>query len=207
MQQRDLIFPDRIDLFQVDNALSLIKLGALDGLGNNCIENASMHDLIYLSKLNSMIFRIRFAIFQYKFYFPPNNCVDDNQINAKSDFNGTNMSKIEPIDEDQDYHDADITSEAANYKDDDGSIENGNIDDTDKEAIDSKPILGSLTNISANVDGDKANAHVNVDEQRRNSADNGNTSANDTNLNETEADDRDDIDSKLGNFISTPFLL
>lgn len=43
-----------IDLFQVDNALSLIKLGALDGLGNNCIENTSMHDLIYLSKLQSI---------------------------------------------------------------------------------------------------------------------------------------------------------
>lgn len=141
--------------------------------------------------------------FKNTFDFP-----DDSQINAKSDFNGT-MSKIEPIDEDQDYQDAEITSEPTHYKDDDGSIENGNIDDTDKEAIDSKPILGSLTNISANIDGDTANANVNVDKQRRNSDDTGNTSANDTNLNETDANDRDDIDSKLGKIrdISTPFWL
>lgn len=125
-------------------------------------------------------------------------CTDDSQINAKSDFNGTTMSKIEPIDEDQDYQDGEITSEPTHYKDDDESIMNGNIDDTDKEAIDSKPILGSLTNISANIDGDKTNANLNVDKQRRNSDDTGNTSANDTNLNETDADDRDDIDSKLG---------
>lgn len=134
----------------------------------------------------------------YRSKFP-----DDSQINAKSDFNGTTMSKIEPIDEDQDYPDAEITSEPTHYKDDDGSIENGNIDDTDKEAIDSKPILGSLTNNSANIDdGDKANANVNVDKQRRNSDDTGNTSANDTNLNETDANDRDDIDSKLSKWLT-----
>ncbi|XP_031629939.1 putative uncharacterized protein DDB_G0286901 isoform X4 [Contarinia nasturtii] len=162
------------DLFQVDNALSLIKIGALDGLGNNCIENTSLHDLIYLN---------------------------DNQINAKVDFNGTNMSKVEPIDEDQDYHDVETRSEAAiNYKDDDGSIENGNIDDTDKEAIDSKPIiLGSLNSISTNVDsGDAANANVNVGKKRRDSNDDiCATGENDTNLNETDANDRDDSDSKL----------
>ncbi|XP_055313466.1 putative uncharacterized protein DDB_G0279653 isoform X2 [Sitodiplosis mosellana] len=162
------------DLFQVDNALSLIKIGALDGLGNNCIENTSLHDLIYLN---------------------------DNQINAKGDFNGGSMSKIEPIDEDQDYPDAETTSETAanykDYKDDGGSIENGNIDDDDdKEAIDSKPILGSLNDISTNVDGDKVNA--NVDKQCRGSDDDTcNAGANDTNLNETDANDRDDIDRKL----------
>lgn len=114
------------------------------------------------------------------------------------------MSKIEPIDEDQEYPDAETTSEtAANYKDykDDGngSIENGNIDDDDgeKEAIDSKPILGSLNDISTNVDGAKANA--NVDKQRRDSDDTCNAiGANDTNLSETDANDRDDIDNKLG---------
>lgn len=126
--------------------------------------------------------------------------LDDNQINAKGDFNGTSMSKIEPIDEDQDYHDAEITSEAANYKDDDGSIENGNIDDADKETIDSKPILGSLNNVSAIIDGDKVNANgnVNVDKKRRTSDDTCNATADDTNLNDTDANDRDDNDSKLG---------
>lgn len=116
------------------------------------------------------------------------------------------MSKIEPIDEDQDYPDAETIDETAanykDYKDDGGSIENGNIDDDgDKEAIDSKPILGSLNNIAANVDDDddddKTNA--NVDKKHRNSNDDTcNASANDTNLNETDANDRDDIDSKLG---------
>lgn len=124
---------------------------------------------------------------------------DDNQINAKSDFNGTSMSKVEPIDDEQDYHDAEITSETApHYKDDDGFIDNDHMDDTDKEAIDSKPILGSLNNISANDDADKAN--VNADKKRRNSEDTSNTipdaaTANNTNLNETDAND---IDSKLG---------
>lgn len=112
------------------------------------------------------------------------------------------MSKIEPIDEDQDYHDAEIISEAANYKDDDGSIENGNIDDADKETIDSKPILGSLNDVSANIDGDKANANGNgnVDKQRRTSDDTCNAAADDTNLNDTDANDRVDNDSKLGKF-------
>lgn len=124
---------------------------------------------------------------------------DDSQINAKSDFNGTSMSKIEPIDEEQDYHDAETTSEAAaNYKDDDGSIDNDHLDDTDKEAIDSKPNLGSLNSISVNDDGDKPNANVNVEKQRRNSEETCTATANHTNLNENEAD-RDDIDSKLGN--------
>lgn len=124
---------------------------------------------------------------------------DDNQINAKSDFNGTSMSKVEPIDDEQDYHDAETTSETApHYKDDDGFIDNDHMDDTDKEAIDSKPILGSLNNISANDDADKAN--VNADKKRRNSEDTSNTipdaaTANNTNLNETDAND---IDSKLG---------
>lgn len=124
---------------------------------------------------------------------------DDNQINAKSDFNGTSMSKVEPIDDEQDYHDAETTSETVpHYKDDDGFIDNDHMDDTDKEAIDSKPILGSLNNISANDDGDKAN--VNADKKRRNSEDTSNTipdaaTANNTNLNETDAND---IDSKLG---------
>lgn len=115
------------------------------------------------------------------------------------------MSKIEPIDEDQEYPDAETTSEtAANYKDykdvGNGSIENGNIDDDDseKEPIDSKPILGSLNDISTNVDGDKVNA--NVDIQRRDSDDDAcNASGpNDTNLSETDANDRVDIDNKLG---------
>lgn len=126
---------------------------------------------------------------------------DDNQINAKGDFNGSSMSKIEPIDEDQDYHDGETGSEAAaNYKDDDGSIENGNIDDADKEAIDSKPILGSLNNISATVDGDNENENANatVEKKRKDSQDANHATANDTNLNESEANDRDDIDSKLG---------
>lgn len=124
---------------------------------------------------------------------------DDNQINAKGDFNGSSMSKIEPIDEDQDYHDGETGSDAAaNYKDDDGSIENGNIDDADKEAIDSKPILGSLNNISATVDGDNENANVTVEKKRRDSENANNAIANDTNLNESEANDRGDIDSKLG---------
>lgn len=121
------------------------------------------------------------------------------------------MSKIEPIDEDQDYPDAETTSETAanykDYKDDGGSIENGNIDDdVDKEAIDSKPILGNLNNITTNVDGDKVNA--NVDKKRRDSNDDTcNTSANDTNLNETDANDRDDIDSKLGRILKQkPFF-
>lgn len=124
---------------------------------------------------------------------------DDNQINAKSDFNGTSMSKVEPIDDEQDYHDAETTSETApHYKDDDGFIDNDHMDDTDKEAIDSKPILGSLNNISANDDGDKAN--VSADKKRRNSEDTSNTipdatTANNTNLNENDAND---IDSKLG---------
>lgn len=122
--------------------------------------------------------------------------LDDNQINAKSDFNGT-MNKIEPIDEDQDFHDAETTSEtAAIYKDDDGSIDNGNIDDVDKEVIDSKPNLGSLNNIAGNADDDKANENVNLDKKR---IDN-DVIANDTNLNETEANDRDGGDSKLGIF-------
>lgn len=38
------------DLLQVDNALSLIKLGALDGISSNGIENTPLHDLIYLSE-------------------------------------------------------------------------------------------------------------------------------------------------------------
>lgn len=37
------------DLFQVDNALSLIKIGGFDGLTNNAAESSSLHDLIYLS--------------------------------------------------------------------------------------------------------------------------------------------------------------
>lgn len=107
------------------------------------------------------------------------------------------MSKVEPIDEEQDYHDAETTSEAAaHYKDDDGSMENDHLDDNDKEAIDSKPILGSLNNLTGNDDADKANANVDK-KQRRNSEDAANDAANNTNLNETEAND---IDNKLGNF-------
>lgn len=102
------------------------------------------------------------------------------------------MNKIEPIDEDQDYHDAESTSEAAaHYKDDDGSIENGNMDDTDKETIESKPNLSSL-NIGG-ADGDKGIVHL---EKKRRESDEA-CNANDSNLNETEANDRDDIDSKL----------
>lgn len=199
----------------MDNALSLIKIGALDGLGNNCIENASLHDLIYLSmyflifffsiasKRNQSSFDEPKKKFLFNFAFE----IDDNQINAKSDFNGTNMSKVEPIDEDQDYHDAESRSEAAiNFKDDDGSMENGNIDDTDKEAIDSKPvILGSLNSITTNVDsGDTTNAN-NVGTKRRDSNDDTcATGDNDTNLNETDANDSD---SKLGEaFNSNRFL-
>lgn len=37
------------DLFQVDNALSLIKIGGFDGIANNAAESSSLHDLIYLS--------------------------------------------------------------------------------------------------------------------------------------------------------------
>lgn len=146
------------------------------------------------------------------------------------------MSKIEPIDDDQDYPDAEIiASEAANYKDDDdgggggsiggvgsdsggggvggggadgssGSIpiENSNIDDTEKEAIDSKPILGSLNNSSANIDdANERNANDSVGQhQRRNSNGNGsaslcNANANETNLNDSETNDRSDIDNKL----------
>lgn len=208
-----------IDLFQVDNALSLIKLGALDGLGNSCIENTSMHDLIYLSEFHYL----------YSFYPSVNGklvtkilSLDDTQLNAKNSFNGTNMSKIEPIDDDQDYQDADIiTSETANYKDDDdgggdvggggggggggsGHIptENSNIDDTEREAIDSKPILGSLNNSSANIDeANKTNANDSGCQQRRNSNGNGNNlcnaDANETNLNDSETNDRSDIDNKL----------
>lgn len=39
-----------LDLFQMDNALSLIKIGALE----NGIENTSLHDLIYLSKFRNV---------------------------------------------------------------------------------------------------------------------------------------------------------
>lgn len=144
--------------------------------------------------------------------------LDDAQINAKNNFNGTNMSsKIEPIDDDQDYQDADIlASETANYKDDDddggGHIGDGgggsgdssgnapidtnsNIDDTEKGAIDSKPILGSLNHSSANIDdANETNANDRVGQQRRNSA---NANANETNLNDGETNDRSDIDNKL----------
>lgn len=205
----------------MDNALSLIKLGALDGLSNNCIDNASMHDLIYLSKLQLIKARkdgryiksIYFVLIQS----------DDAQINAKSNFNGTNMSKIEPIDDDQDYQDADIlTSEAANYKDDDdggggggdgGSGDRGgtpidannSINDSEKGAIDSKPSLGSLNHSSANIDdANETNANDRIDQQhqrRRNSVNLCNTSAdaiaNETNLNDSETIDRGDIDNKL----------
>lgn len=37
------------DLFQVDNALSLIKIGGFDGITNNAAESSTLHDLIYLS--------------------------------------------------------------------------------------------------------------------------------------------------------------
>lgn len=147
------------------------------------------------------------------------------------------MSKIEPIDDDQDYPDADIiTPETANYKDDDdgdgggrsgsdatatgggggdgdvggsGSntipIETSQMNDTEKEAIDSKPNLGSLTNSSANIDDanktTRATASVG-EQQRRNSSGNGNnpcnTDANETNLIDSETNDRSDIDNKLG---------
>lgn len=125
--------------------------------------------------------------------------LDDSQINAKGDFNGTNMSKIEPIDDDQDCQDAETTSEAANFKDDDGSTENGNIDDTEKEAIDSKPILGSLNNISSNIDGDET---TNVCKKQCKDSDiTCSTDANDTNLNETDEIDKDGIESRLGKYI------
>lgn len=55
-----LLFFSFVDLFQVDNALSLIKIGALDGLGNNCIENTSLHDLIYLSR-----FQVNFDVWSF----------------------------------------------------------------------------------------------------------------------------------------------
>lgn len=142
--------------------------------------------------------------------------LDDAQINAKNNFNGTNMSKIEPIDDDQDYPDADIlTSEAANYKDDDDGGDGGggggsgdapidtnsNIDDAEKGAIDSKPILGSLNHSSANIDdANETNANDSmVGQQRRNSANlcNAIANANETNLNDGETNDRSDSDNKL----------
>lgn len=132
-------------------------------------------------------------------------------------------SKIEPIDDDQDYQDADIlAAETANYKDDDdddgggdgggGSGDssggnapidtNSNMDDTEKGAIDSKPILGSLNHSSANIDdANETNANDRVGQQRRNSANlcNASASANgsETNLNDGETNDRSDIDNKL----------
>lgn len=43
-------------MLQVDNALSLIKLGALDGINGNGIDNTPLHDLIYLSEFPYLSF-------------------------------------------------------------------------------------------------------------------------------------------------------
>lgn len=141
------------------------------------------------------------------------------------------MSKIEPIDDDQDYHDPDIvTPEAANYKDNDGDgdcdgrgdnggdddvgdsvtsnipmQQHSNIDDMTKEAIDSKPNLGSINNnSSANIDDTNETANPN-DSAGKQQCRNGNDTnlcnaadANETNLNDSETNERSDINNKLG---------
>lgn len=103
-------------MLQVDNALSLIKLGALDGINGNGIDNTPLHDLIYLSEFP-------YISLQKQSFNPSSEChstsirhtfSDDNQLNAKSTFNGLNMNKMRSIGDDQDYVDGEVQNSNLN---------------------------------------------------------------------------------------------
>lgn len=145
----------------MDNALSLIKIGALD----NGIENTSLHDLIYLSELFIFQFLLEATpviIYLLLFSFLILNELnsDDNQLSAKSEFNGINMSKMEPIDDEHEYPDHDRDASDLHEKDEDASENehDGNMDAaSDRDLIENKPNLGSLNDISPNIANDNEN--------------------------------------------------
>lgn len=123
--------------------------------------------------------------------------IDDNQLNTKSDYNGINMSKVEPIDEDQeqDYHDIENNASEPMHEKDECSDENGNLDDMDRDTIDNKLNLGSLNDIKTDVNDNDEN--VNTIKKHEHSKEC--IEPNETNLIDQE-NNIDQVDNKLGRF-------
>lgn len=118
------------------------------------------------------------------------------------------MSKVEPIDEDQeqDYHDIENSASVPMHEKDECSDENGNLDDMDRDTIDNKLNLGSLNDIKTDVNDNDENNDENVNAIKKHENSKECIEPNETNLIDQE-NNIDQVDNKLGRFNDKIHLL